>query len=151
MKKKFLTIVLSLFILGINNSLSQTKTCDPVQFTEISIKCTQSRTGNYIIRNQQEYLKLTKNWSSHPNCSNYSLPVIDFNNYTLLGIVTSVGGCKPPSNTCFVNKYNNVINFILEINQIGTCMAEIQIIKWITIPHVNNLDSINFNIKISYE
>ncbi|OFY84035.1 MAG: hypothetical protein A3F72_18625 [Bacteroidetes bacterium RIFCSPLOWO2_12_FULL_35_15] len=114
---------------------------------EIKIKCTQSRHGNFIINDYKEYKDLLTIRSPHPDCENYELPPIDFNNYTLLGVVSSTAGCSNPIISHFVTKNTNN-EFILNVNseQRGLCERNWRIKIWCLIPKVTDKSKIKFNI-----
>lgn len=121
---------------------------DTISSQDISIKCIQIRNGNYIIRSETEYRNTLKIMSSYPDCGNCELPIIDFSNYTLLGIKTSSGGCGPPETHHFVikNKLNEKYQFILNVKQKGFCKINFAMTVWCLIPKIESNAVIDFKI-----
>jgi hypothetical protein len=115
---------------------------------EIKLKCTQTRHGNFIVNSDIEFQDLLTIRSPHPDCDTYELPPIDFNSYTLLGVVTSTAGCSPPIINHFVTKQTNTNEYVLNVNskQSGLCERNWGIKIWCLIPKVTDISKIKFNI-----
>ena len=69
--------------------------------------------GEHVIRNNAEYQVLIEERSPHPNCVTYQLPPIDFTEHTLIGYISSIGGCGFPTVTHQINKLNE--NYVVDI------------------------------------
>lgn len=128
-----------------SNNMKKIMSIQTIQCQEIEIKCTQSKNGNYVIRNNQEYHDMVKNISTNPNCKSYTLPVIDFNQYTLLGIVTEVAGCQEPKNNHMITKEaNENYTFNLDIEQQGYCKINFSVSVWCLVPKINGSSNVEF-------
>ncbi|PKP44945.1 MAG: hypothetical protein CVT95_09965 [Bacteroidetes bacterium HGW-Bacteroidetes-12] len=115
---------------------------------EITLRCMlPGKIGiEHIIRNNTDYQKLIQHKNPYSDCGNYQLPVIDFNNYTLIGYVGGVAGCDFPKVTHKVTKINNNYVVNVEIQQIGLCERNNSITIWCLIPKVEENASVKFNI-----
>ncbi len=143
---------LSLFIYflftGINSFSQEDKFVVPCE--AIIIKCTQPTPGNYFINSFKEYNDSIIKKSSYSECSDYDLPDIDFEKYSLLGFVCSVGGCDDPQ-----IKYTVVRNitfekeeFNIDVSVIGECLRNNLVEVWCIIPKTNY--EIKFNVTFLY-
>ncbi len=114
---------------------------------KITFKCDQIPEGNYFINNDTTYHALFQVRSLHPACLNYSFPIIDFSQYSLLGIITSTGGCSSPKIEYSITK-NSDNNYIYELNieQQGLCKRGFGVRVWCLIPKIANNSIIDFNI-----
>ncbi len=138
---------LSLF-LAISILLSiQIKAQEIIPCTKITFKCAQIYGGNYFINNDTTYHELFQIRSQHPACLDYSFPVIDFSQYSLLGIVTSTGGCSSPKIEYSITK-NSDNNYIYELNieQQGCCKPKLGVKVWCLIPKIADNSIVDFNI-----
>ncbi len=145
MKTKFNKITL-LLIVSILLSI-QIKAQEIIPCTKVSCKCAQTSEGNYFINNNTTYHELFQIRSQHPACLDYSFPVIDFSQYSLLGIVTSTGGCSSPKIEYSITK-NSDNNYIYELNieQQGCCKPKLGVKVWCLIPKIADNSIIDFNI-----
>ena len=121
---------------------------DTIKGKEIVIKCMISKNGNYLIRNEQQYHSQVKINSPHPDCEGYTLPQIDFSQFTLVGVVTSTGGCAPPTATTSIVKCDQSKNYLftLKIVTNGICKINHSISFWYLIPHITNNENVEFII-----
>lgn len=105
--------------------------------------------GEHVIRNNAEYQVLIEERSPHPNCVTYQLPPIDFTEHTLIGYISSVGGCGFPTVTHQINKLNG--NYVVDITIITKqgCLLEIigPIQFWCLVPRIPNHAQVNFEIE----
>ena len=150
MKTKFNKIIL-LFIVSILLSI-QIKSQEIIPCTKITSKCTQIPGGNYFINNDTTYHALFQIRSQHPACLDYSFPIIDFSQYSLLGIVTSTGGCSAPKINYSVIK-NSDNNYIYELNieQQGPCELCFGVKVWCLIPKIADICVVDFKINHSVD
>lgn len=120
-------------------------TCEP-----IVIKCIQPTSGNYYINSLKEYNDSITKTSTNSECSNYDLPIIDFEKYSLLGFVTAVGGCDEPEVKYFMvqNEVYNKEEFCIEVNVLGECLRNNIVEIWCLIPKTNY--EMKFNINYFY-
>lgn len=103
--------------------------------------------GEHIIKNDIEYQQLIQSRSTHSNCSDYQLPEIDFNKYTLIGYVSSIAGCDLPKISYEIIKQNNQYSINLTVIQHGMCERNNPIKTWCLIPRVEESSVIKFNIE----
>ncbi len=125
-----------------NASVDETISCE-----EIILMCAQTKGGEYIIKNNAEYQELLRVRSSHPNCSGYDLPTIDFNQYTLIGYLSPASGCITPTINHEVIKTsqgNYVIDII--ITEYGGCKPNWDVGFWCLIPKLENNTFVEFNV-----
>ena len=106
--------------------------------------------GEHVIRNNAEYQVLIEERSPHPNCVTYQLPPIDFTEHTLIGYISSIGGCGFPTVTHQINKLNE--NYVVDITIITKqgCLREIigPIQFWCLVPRIPAHAQVNFEIEI---
>lgn len=140
---KLLSII-SIFFGVISININQSE--DVIPCEEIKLLCTQSKEGEYVIKNDSEYQNLLKIRSSHPDCKSYKLPEIDFNKYTLIGFVSSLGGCDTPEYFYNVTKDDNMYSFNISINQKGLCKSHHSIEIWCLIPKISDISTLKYNI-----
>ena len=71
---------------------------------------------------------------------------IDFTKYTLLGIVSSAGGCKSPTvnHTVFYTQSKNSYQYELAVQENGGCEINFHFEIWCLIPKINNTSKIEF-------
>ena len=117
---------------------------------KITFKCAQIYGGNYFINNDAIYHEIFQVRSPHPACLDYSFPIIDFSQYSLLGIVTSTGGCSAPKINYWVIK-NSDNNYIYELNieQQGYCKVNFGVEVWCLIPKIADSCVVDFKINHS--
>jgi hypothetical protein len=132
-----------------SQKISEQSCIDSIISKEIIIKCSQSKNGNYIIRNEQEYLALFNNKSPQLECNDYTIPEIDFDKYTLIGISTSVDGCSVPTidRSVFKCKDKKLYIVSLSITKTGLCKMLHKIQIWFLIDQIKTTDKVEFNIK----
>jgi len=87
-----------------------------------------------IISTSDEYKELLKNLSPHPECTSYSLPEIDFNSKTLLGLRVNSKGCSAPEYFRRIYMVNGEVVFNVDIKENGMCKMLHQVTYWVTIP-----------------
>jgi hypothetical protein len=122
---------------------SQNKT--EIDYQEIDIKCTQSTVAEQLIRSDAEYQKLLEKRSIHPDCDSYTLPEIDFETYSLIGIHYLVAGCKNPDSDVHVYRMpDGSYQVKTSITQYGICKRGNHVHKWILIPKIDNADQVVF-------
>ena len=115
--------------------------------TEIIFKCAQIPGGNYFINNDTTYHELFQIRSQHPACLDYSFPIFDFSQYSLLGIITSTGGCSSPKTEHLIIKnFENNYTYNLNIEQQGFCKLNFGIEVWCLIPKIADNTIVDFNI-----
>lgn len=123
---------------------------DTIPCQEITIKCTQSRDGNYVIRTEAEYHSMLQIRSMHPDCGSYSLPEIDFDRYTLIGSKHGMAGCEKPKliyNLIKRDEYLYEMKIIMTQN--GNCKLGFSSQFWCLIPKINQQAKIEFNILLN--
>ena len=103
--------------------------------------------GEHVIRNNAEYQVLIEERSPHPNCVTYQLPPIDFTEHTLIGYISSVGGCDFPTVTHQINKLNENYEVNIQITRHGMCERNNPIQLWCLIPRIPAHAQVNFEIE----
>ncbi|PSJ72697.1 hypothetical protein C7N43_32910 [Sphingobacteriales bacterium UPWRP_1] len=116
----------------------------------VNIACFVTENGELVINDAQSYQLL---FSDTANCQNYTPPVIDFNEKTLLAKRTEVNGCYA-FYTRSVNADTDDKIYIYEIIiQVGTagCDTAKQIVNynWVTVPKVPDKYDVVF--KVTYK
>jgi len=144
------TTIAFLLILSFN-LYSQVNTNEEIiQCIEFTIGCrTIHGDGKFVIKNNDEYIKLLENnRSPHPDCINYELPYIDFNQNTLIGYESGISGCDFPTVSYQVMKTDNNYIFKINIIQKGNCKRSNLINTWCLIPKIENESMVEFKINI---
>lgn len=79
-----------------------------------------------------------------------SLPVIDFQKYTLLGQAAYAGGCRMPDYTISLTRYPKTreIVFSVEVVQLGMCDMLRGEKIWLLVPKLDVSESVRFEKKI---
>jgi len=90
---------------------------------------------NYTINSEKEYKNLIGEGSQ-----------IDFTKYTLLGIVSSSGGCKSPTvnHNVFYSNSDNLFQFELTVQENGGCENVFHFEIWCLISKMNSSSRIEF-------
>jgi len=119
---------------------------DTISSKEIIIKCIQTPCCEFVIRNAKEYKTILKTDSPHPDCGSYELPPIDFNKYTLMGMMASSGGCREPQTEYYIVKNDSTVNyqFHLKIRQNGLCKINFSIQVFCLIPKIDDNAKVEF-------
>lgn len=104
--------------------------------------------GKHVIQNNTEYESLLINRYRENDCSNYQLPNIDFDNYTLIGYVCSAGGCSPPIYSKKITQATSQYFINLEIIKQGHCKINHTVEIWCLIPKIQRKKDVQFNIEI---
>lgn len=145
----FLLIAGTLFSIKL---FSQDNGQEIIPCQEIKIMCSQVHPSENVIRNNVEYQKLLNVRSPHPDCGSYTLPEIDFNQYTLLGIDLYLGGCKEPAFTHSLMKLpDGNYKFIVNIKEYGYCKMGFSQSIWCLIPKIDETVSVEFIQEIKIE
>lgn len=119
---------------------------------DVSILCSQVHPSENVIRNEKEYQALLNVRSLHPDCDSYKLPLIDFNQYTLLGISFGAGGSKVPIIEHQIIKLTNGnYRFIVKIKQKVGYEREWSYEIWCLIPKIENNENVEFKKEIQIE
>lgn len=105
--------------------------------------------GQHVITNNEDYRQILEPRSPHPDCGSYQLPDIDFNQYTLIGYISSVAGCDFPKISYEAIRNNNQYSINIEIIQRGFCMRNNPVKVWCLIPKIDENSDVNFNIEIT--
>ena len=147
MKKKTILnifiITTAILFLSFNDNYGMEEEIIPCE--EIEIKCAQGAHGNFVIKNQAEYEALLNIRSSHPDCGNYQLPPIDFNQYTLLGVDAGAGGCEFPKLEHKIIKTDNVYTFNYTVREQWICKVGFRFSIWCLIPKMDEESIVKFN------
>jgi hypothetical protein len=118
---------------------------DTIQCNEISIKCLDVYDKQFIIRNEKEYKGLLE-FESPSSCP-YSLPKIDFTQYSLIGVGSPSSGCPAPKFEHYLLKTDQFnYKLILNITEYGMCKELILISKWYLIPKIDDKVNVAFLI-----
>jgi len=147
-----LLVLTTLTLFAFKNRLLNSEEIIPCQ--EIIIMCAQGvHGGNYVINNQTDYEALLTIRSPHPDCGSYQLPPIDFNQYTLLGVVGGVGGCKTPTIEHHITKNQNTYTFNYTVTQRGSSISKMgfPFEIWCLIPKIDNSSTVEFNLIEQFE
>jgi len=140
-------LLLSIFLSPFNAKGVEKET---IHYEEITLGCLilgRDIRGEHIINNNIDYQKLliARNLYS-PDCSAYELPAIDFTKNTLIGYVSSVGGCQLPEVTKQITKINNDYSVNINIVQQGLCKRNNPIVFWGLIPKIDDNATVQFTI-----
>ncbi|MDB2317374.1 hypothetical protein N9V23_01295 [Flavobacteriales bacterium] len=103
--------------------------------------------GEHVIRNNVEYQVLIEDLSPHPNCVTYQLPPIDFTKHSLIGYISSIGGCGFPTVTHQINKLNENYVVDITITQQGLCKRNNPIQLGCLVPRIPAHAQVNFEIE----
>jgi len=120
-----------------------------ITFSEIKIECITSKDNNFILKNEQEYQKLlTENLSDHLKCQSYKLPSVDFNLNTVVGAITSCGGCSEPEVLKKIIKIPVEKKYLIQILMIqkGLCKINFTHKSWLLLPKIEEDYSVEFII-----
>ena len=124
--------------------LGETIPCDQVELGCVILGSAIS--GEHVIRNNAEYQELIQERSPHPNCGFYELPSIDFSEYTLIGYVSSIGGCKTPEISHEIKRINNDYRVNIDIIQYGRCKRGNPIKLWCLVPKIDENATVEFAV-----
>ena len=153
--KNLVVIVLISVVLTFASFIKPQSTPDIIQieFADISIKCEQYKQKNYIINTNEEYQEILSARSPHPVCGTYSLPIINFSKYTLLGMHVGSGGCNVIEGEHFITKNvkTDSIEFNMNIAKQGSCKMLFIFTAWCLIPKVEDTSKINFKVNSTYK
>lgn len=133
-----------------NNDINNSKNIEDtikVDYQNIVIKCSSGECKKCIINNEQDYQALLKYRSPHPDCTDYTLPSIDFTKYTLIGQAITVGGCKRPDIEKELIRIPSDKKYILKtfVEQHGTCKRLFHNSIWIIIPKIESDYTVEYN------
>lgn len=129
-------IIFSFKLIGIEKK-TNSNLQSPIECKEIKIMCTQSAHGEYVINNNHDYYKLLDQRSTHPDCTDYNLPQIDFEKYVLVGYISSIGGCSPPNLTKLIFSDDTKYYVNIYVKKNGFCKTSNSIEVWYLIPKMN--------------
>lgn len=101
--------------------------------------------GEHVIKSNEEYQELLSSLVPISSCYNYILPDIDFNQYTLIGYISSESGCKPPIFSHSITKQNNQYFFNIDVNKQGRCKVNHTLKIWCLIPKIEETSVVTFN------
>lgn len=127
--------IIVICLISFNSGIAQ-----DIIYDDVDIMCLNLSGLNrgLVIATYDEYSKLLKNLSAHPDCSSYSLPEIDFTNKILLGFRVNSKGCSAPQYRRRIYMTNSEIIFSVDVTENGMCKMLHEITYWVTIPMVHN-------------
>lgn len=134
------------------NAISYQENTDTLACKPFTIGCMiipASDSKGYIINTKEEYENFTEKYKNpFSSCSNSTPP--DFTQYTLLGVMGGIAGCKEPLEEYSIVKKEMLCIFNLKITQRGKCKRNNSVNIWCLIPKVGT-DNIKFNITHFYD
>jgi len=110
----------------------------------VIVKCEPAASqDNYIINDDSTFQQLFTS-NTTPICE---VPVIDFTNYTLLGLFTT-GGCE----TKYIREVTKIENenkyhYKVTVKSCGYCKVESYSYNWVTVPKLPNGWTVTFEVK----
>jgi hypothetical protein len=111
------------------------------------IRCIIIRDKNIVIGELENYQTLIDLRVNVLGCENYTLPPIDFDEKTLLGIFASGGGCDVDfQREVFRDDNNKEIIYNIKIFSEGTCEAIFSSMNWILIPKIPEDYEVEFSV-----
>ena len=128
------------------NYLAVGQTSDTISLIPYDMKCGKFKDGSYVITNMTDFKLLRTELSDHSACLNYVDPTIDFEKYSLIGVVQSTGGCSPPELAFGGTDISGKIHIKADIAFLGGCFMLFHISKWFLIPRVVGKDDVEFEI-----
>lgn len=152
----FLCILCTLITAGcIQPSLQKENYGVEIHFTDLDLElCINSYSirdsgkTEFVINSNEEYLALMDNKSSADFCNNYTLPEVNFTQYTLLGKYTEGVGCSIEFvRKVYVNDTNKTITYIIDVVEDGNCKKMGMSMNWILIPRVAPNFTIQFKVE----
>lgn len=140
-------LLLSIFLTSFNAEWVEKKIID---YEEITLGCLilgRDISGEHVINNNVDYQNLLLIASAPiSDCANYELPTIDFTKYTLIGYISSVGGCQSPEVTKQITNIDNDCIVDVNIVQQGLCKRGNAIVFWGLIPKIDDNATVQFTI-----
>ena len=138
-----------LLIFLIFNTLLVFSQEEQVKCNEITLKCLFVHPWELVINNDKEYHQNIRLNNIDNVCSDYSIPEIDFNKFTLIGYSKSVAGCEIPTYSYeFIREENKIILKIQIVTQ-GSCLRANHIVFWCLIPKLSQNEKVIFKTKIN--
>jgi hypothetical protein len=119
-----------------------------VPFDSVGITCLYliHAKEKYIINSNHDYDKLLEIRALNSDCADYALPPIDFQTKTLIGYLTSSGGCDPPKFSKSIKKSGNgEYKITVRISPHGACRKKFMNMHWFLV------DKIDERIKLTFE
>lgn len=119
------------FSIGGNDTLNEV-TCNQVELRHGSLY----GDWHYVINSEKEFRKIIGGRSG-----------IDFSAFTLLGVVTSSGGCQPPevSHSVKYSKQSDEYFYELKVKVNGLCEPNHLIEIWCTIAKISDSSTVAFS------
>ena len=128
-----------------SNELFNCITC----FSPSNISC-----NGFIIKNENSYKEFANSLRIHPlnpniDCDTATLKQIDFNKYSLIGILTSYGACDSISKSILTNSIRTKITYHIAIKEYsGYCVKILKVsLNFALISKVSDDCAVDFNIK----
>jgi hypothetical protein len=137
MKKTFQISVITVFVFFLLGSCTKD---DDFEAIEMDLQCLSAQSP-IIIQSQEEY-DSAKTYDSF-ECDSSYYPVIDFSNYTLVGVVRY--GCGWGPVTSGVKSRKGIVTVHFEEQEDSGCLAFIKYAAWCKIPKTDS-DKIEFDI-----
>ncbi|MCP4440239.1 MAG: hypothetical protein GY810_14945 [Aureispira sp.] len=115
------------------------------EITAISIgKCFSERPDHaFLVRNTKEYgeLKTLLATEKYPDCEQATLPTIDFEKHTLLGVFASGSGCAVGYDQLFY-KHKGLVKYTYQVsvNMTGECNMYSSSMNWVLVPKMRWLN-----------
>jgi len=105
---------------------------------------------HFIITDNEAYQKFGDTIRDYPsgiNCDTITLPVIDFNKYTLIGKHTGGGGCHAYYERQILQDDNaKIIIYRITVQYEGKCTMLYESRNWVLIPKLQNGYSVEFQV-----
>ena len=146
MKRLFLLTPLLLCLLYCNkdddNCNISRNTLDNLIVEELSIECfpEDENQTNFIIQSEAEFQ------NTFQILSTCILPVVDFDQFTLLGIRSGASGCSRAYQT-YVKKEGDDFSYILRVKECGGCEPWVVQIHWVTVPKIPEIANVSFTVE----
>jgi hypothetical protein len=128
---------------------------DEVQFINLDMELcidtfniSNSGKTEFVINSNEDFFVLIKHKSSRESCTNFTLPEVNFSQYTLLGKYTEGSGCSIEfQKKVYRNDTNKTITYVIKVVTDGSCDMLGTSMNWVLIPKIPLNYTINFKVK----
>lgn len=99
---------------------------------------------NYVVTTEEVYKQILNS----KLCGTNGNPEIDFDRFSLIGILTHYWGCKDPDVNIWIFKDDNFNEYNVEfqLKRNGDCKIGVDIIEWYLVPKLNLDYAVKFQI-----
>ena len=153
MKNVILFLILSSLLVAVGCQKDETKQLnyELLDWTECAYAFGFQNGDSFIISDSAEFNALIDT-IAYSNCVNYNYPEIDFDNYTLLGLFATGGGCEASYNRTFSrNDDNQTFKYTVNATYNGFCDMIIMHSNWILVDKIYDDATVVFELNQTYE